>query len=621
MCGDACPCYKAFREETEKKVVAEGDIDDSDDDSETVNFPWTRDSESNPAENVYFEDEVPLSKHYQDYGCNLEKIKYPYSENMSNQFFERMQGETNAYNLPLRLVPELNPRYDKCSKHQNKFSSDESDLIMVSKNTIVHSVLSDKVFDVPVFARKTLATPGTRGCECLLQVDGNKWLLWHDRKGRMVDYEFLNFYLHFKVKGKGIYEAWTSRVESLGANNYESTLTYKSFQRACLGFEGRLEFPADVFVCNDCTLDCKYLVFDAKVIGPNKHKLDHLHEEDDEDDNHIEDEDTLKQSTYFKGRVFLSSAKERALVLQLVSGEIDMMSFLSSEIKSRNGNLAKDVIENIEENFLILPDEYSRLIKNICKPYSVSSLIQVTSEETLTILKKFCDRELDLLAAQNRRLLRKVQQQMPPFWDCLSQILKLENAKFLPWQLKRIVLELIAIRQNTFNSAEIRSSDDYIDWDNDWGKPPLAFYPNHPKLKILNKYIVNNTKDRELCQKAEVRSKTQASGVFSVGCLCPRAITMGFELMKNAESPRNLFRFLMTRDVPLDPAMENCLQGVVYDNACTLSKYLLNREANKFQFLRVLVDGMHWTGHRRTRGETEFWRNWLKQLDLDKDKD
>ena len=123
-------------------------------------------------------------------------------------------------------------------------------------------------------------------------------------------------------------------------------------------------------------------------------------------------------------------------------------------------------------------------------------------------------------------------------------------------------------------------------------------------------------KDRELCQKAEGRSKTQANGVFSVGCLCPKAITMGFELMKNAESPHNLFRFLMTRDVRLDPGMKNCLQGVIYDNACTLSKYLLNREARKFQWLRVLVDGMHWTGHRRTRGETLFLLKTQKQLDL-----
>ena len=81
---------------------------------------------------------------------------------------------------------------------------------------------------------------------------------------------------------------------------------------------------------------------------------------------------------------------------------------------------------------------------------------------------------------------------------------------------------------------------------------------------------------------------------------------MGFELMKNPESPRNVFRFLMTRDISLDPEKENCLKGVIYDNACTLSKYILNREAKRFQYLRLLVDGMHWTGHRRTRGETKL---------------
>ena len=156
---------------------------------------------------------------------------------------------------------------------------------------------------------------------------------------------------------------------------------------------------------------------------------------------------------------------------------------------------------------------------------------------------------------------------MPPFWGCLHRILMLEKSKFLPHQLRQVVLQLIAIRQNTFNSAAKRSDDDYIDWDADWGKPPLSFYPNHPKKRILNSYIVNNTKDRELCQKEEARSKTQASGVFSVGCLCPKAITMGFELMKNPETPRNVFRFLMTRSVQLDPEAEGCLEGVVYDNA------------------------------------------------------
>ena len=175
------------------------------------------------------------------------------------------------------------------------------------------------------------------------------------------------------------------------------------------------------------------------------------------------------------------------------------------------------------------------------------------------------------------------------------------DSAFLPLQMSAVVLQLLDIRGQTFNEAVERNSGDYIDWDDDWGMPPLSYYPNHPKKKILRKYFVNHMKDRELCQKPESSSKTQASGVFSFGCLCPRAITMGFELMKHPETPHNVFRFLMTRDFQQNGGP--MLEGVVYDNACTLSKYILNREAKQFQWMRTLVDGMHWSGHRKTRGK------------------
>merc|ERR1712133_118906 len=192
-----------------------------------------------------------------------------------------------------------------------------------------------------------------------------------------------------------------------------------------------------------------------------KHKVDHLQEEDDEYGEHIEADDSLSQSTRFKDRVFLSSNKERAYVLQLVSGEIDMHSFLSPEISSHNGLLLRGLVEYVEDNYADLPDEYARLNKNICKPYSVSSLIQVTSEDPLDILERFCKREVDLLSAENHQALGLIEQQMPPFWGCLHRILMLEKSKFLPHQLRQVVLQLIAIRQNTFNSAAKRSDDDY----------------------------------------------------------------------------------------------------------------------------------------------------------------
>ena len=328
--------------------------------------------------------------------------------------------------------------------------------------------------------------------------------------------------------------------------------------------------------------------------------FDHLEEEDYEDDDGMEkNEDTLDQSTHFKNRVFLASKTERTIVLQLLNGEMGMQDFISAEMKSGNGGLLQNLMEYLEDRFVNMPEEYSNFIKNISKAYSVSSLMQVTCEEPLRILKAFCQKKLELLAAENSALLKIVQEQMPPFWNLIAKILKLENTSSLPSQISAIILQLLDIRDRTFNEAVERKSEDYIDWDDDWGVPPLSYYPNHPKKKMLRKYVVNHTKDRELCQKPENSSKTHASGVFSFGCLCPKAITMGFELMKQPESPHNIFRFLMTRDFLQDGGPS--LEGVVYDNGCSLSKYILNREAKHFEWMRTMVDGMHWSGHKKNR--------------------
>ena len=202
------------------------------------------------------------------------KIKYPYSEDIAQQFYERMQGEGDVYNLPKQLMPDICENM-KCSKHNNEFSTEATDLVLVSKNTVIYRVLSDKILDVQVFARKTKQIPGEKRCQCLLQVDGHRWLLWHVGKGRMVDYAYLNFYLHQKVKGKGILEAWTTRNSAFESNNYQSSLMFKTFQKAAFGYENRLEFPPDAFICDDCTLSTKYIVFDGKVVGPKKHAIDH----------------------------------------------------------------------------------------------------------------------------------------------------------------------------------------------------------------------------------------------------------------------------------------------------------------------------------------------------------
>ena len=64
---------------------------------------------------------------------------------------------------------------------------------------------------------------------------------------------------------------------------------------------------------------------------------------------------------------------------------------------------------------------------------------------------------------------------------------------------------------------------------------------------------------------------------------------MGYELMLCKESAHNIFRLLMCRDLKMHD-----LKGVVFDYACGLDQYILNREPREFEYLRLLVDGAHW---------------------------
>ena len=43
------------------------------------------------------------------------------------------------------------------------------------------------------------------------------------------------------------------------------------------------------------------------------------------------------------------------------------------------------------------------------------------------------------------------------------------------------------------------------------------------------------------------------------------------------------------------------LEGLIYDFACGLMPYSLNREPEEFEFIRFLVDGSHWNGQKKLK--------------------
>ena len=68
---------------------------------------------------------------------------------------------------------------------------------------------------------------------------------------------------------------------------------------------------------------------------------------------------------------------------------------------------------------------------------------------------------------------------------------------------------------------------------------------------------------------------------------------MGFKLMLVKESPRNLFRFLMTRDVDVE-----ALDEILVDYACIFEPYVNNRQSKLLENIMGLVDGSHLVGQQ-----------------------
>ena len=116
----------------------------------------------------------------------------------------------------------------------------------------------------------------------------------------------------------------------------------------------------------------------------------------------------------------------------------------------------------------------------------------------------------------------------------------------------------------------------------------------YPKLYNVSKKI-----DQKFCEKNLPQHHDFADGIFSIGCSCKLSITYGFEIMMAHESARHFFKFLMNRKLNLKN-----LEGVIFDFACGLNRYALNREPVDFEHMRFLVDGSHWQGQKKLKSRT-----------------
>ena len=502
----------------------------------------------------------------------------------------KISRENNDFTLPPELIPAYNEHL-KC-KHGLTYNEDDMSLRLCAPQVTLYESTGEKTFDCKVYYR-----PTSGPCKCRQHCDGHEFLMYHVTEGKMVCYFALQNYLHTWVcSGTSCYSAYKTMKMNAVSNGKPCTLTYQNWLKSCDGFVSLLDVDKNkAFSCPVCGIAPKFFVGDGKCVGPLRRKLDGL--DIDELGCHPEDKKIHKQGSKFHDRQFLPNKKERDIVLELVTGSIDMDTFISNnQITSNTGKMLQDLVRHINSKWpLRLPKVYQTFITDICKTSSVVGLLQVNSSEPLKYLHQFSKKTLDLRDAENIEQSRILKKALPTFWPQLMSICELESSKFLPDIVGQIVLCLIFIWRKIFDKSEPRYKEDYIPYDSS-REPPTSCFPNHPVEQYLNRYNVSGKDDEDHCEKTFPSHGDFVDGMFIIGCPCPSPVTYGFDLMTKPESARHFFRFIMTRRIN-----RMNLEGIIEDFACGLHPYCLNREPNEFKYLRFLVDGAHWNGQRKLK--------------------
>ena len=140
-------------------------------------------------------------------------------------------------------------------------------------------------------------------------------------------------------------------------------------------------------------------------------------------------------------------------------------------------------------------------------PTSANIPVLLASNLPLTYLESFCHESLDIRSVEEVDKLGFVQKQISAFWPILTDILNLEGIKYLPVDVRAIVLKLVAIRRNTFINAATRSNADYTDWLSPEAEDPTQVYPEFLVFCYPKRYTVS-------CQKDSAKKETFPMGYF-----------------------------------------------------------------------------------------------------------
>lgn len=134
----------------------------------------------------------------------------------------------------------------------------------------------------------------------------------------------------------------------------------------------------------------------------------------------------------------------------------------------------------------------------------------------------------------------------------------------------------------TDSNAELISSDD--------GEELMktgVYFPNHPIVRTCAHTNISGSE--KSCTKNYQYAANLGAGIILFWCAKHR-LCIGFVLLESAESCEYVYSTLVSRFKVIP-------KTIIYDNACNLSEYCMNRAPHLFMDTKFLVDAFHYRGH------------------------
>ena len=430
--------------------------------------------------------------------------------------------------------------------------------------------------------RKTYFRPCSSRCGCKKYYQGVSDLLFNVNNYYLMYFDTLYTYLCCLIDhGNPLVAMQRTMNMVIDVVSSSEPLKLWVLQRAWHSFSRQLDINLENnMYCNICKEDPEVIICDGTSVGVRKDMLSSV--------KRAKPETTPINGSKHNDRTFISNAALRNKLKAFVQG-ISQRNF-DNLLKSLKKEQFTAIAGFIEEHCISvgrsrnvkLDPKFSKLFSQLLINGPVCGVMQISEDESLAqdVLSEIVKSKLDIRLAQNAKKAQIIQSQVPLLYKQLTDPNLVLDESFL------LLLEYIITKINA--PFEIGTTD--LEYP-----PPTEqiteCFPNLPKIHDPGNYTADKASSAPLsdCRKESYGHPVLSPGIFTI--FCEHGICYGYSLMDSCESPRMPFEILKTR-FKVPPKI------IIYDNACKLHSYCLNREPIFFKNTKFFVDRFHFKGHK-----------------------